>query len=225
MSDQTGLTIWGRRSAFNVQKVLWLVGELGIPHTHIDAGGDAGGLDTPEFRAMNPHGRVPVIRDAARDGGGTVVWESHTILRYLAAVYGKQSFWHDDPAARSRDECWMDWSATALQPAFLTGLFWGYYRTPEDRRDWTAIRVKQDACAQYMRVLDAELADRPYLSGDRLGLADIPAGTCLFRYFGMGLEYPEVPNVQAWFARLQERPAYREHVMLPFDNLYGRLAF
>ena len=70
MSTASGLTIWGRRNSFNVQKVMWLVGELDIPHTHIDAGGDAGGLDTPDFRAMNPHGKVPVIRDV----DGTVVW-------------------------------------------------------------------------------------------------------------------------------------------------------
>src|SRR5260370_31517616 len=74
------LKVWGRRSSFNLQKVMWLVGELGLPHEHISAGGDFGLNDTPEFLAMNPHGRVPVI-----DDGGTVVWESQTILRYLAA--------------------------------------------------------------------------------------------------------------------------------------------
>jgi len=68
------LKVWGRRSSFNVQKVMWLVGELELPHEHIDAGGAFGGLDTPAFLAMNPHGRVPVIAD-----GDAVVWESHTI--------------------------------------------------------------------------------------------------------------------------------------------------
>lgn len=75
------LELWGRSSAFNVQKVLWLLDELGLAFRHTDAGGAAGGLDTPAFRALNPHGRVPVLRD-----GGTVVWESHSILRYLAAT-------------------------------------------------------------------------------------------------------------------------------------------
>jgi glutathione S-transferase len=80
------LKVWGRRSSFNLQKVMWLVGELGLPHEHIPAGGDFGLNDTPEFLAMNPHGRVPVI-----DDDGTVVWESQTILRYLAAKYGARS--------------------------------------------------------------------------------------------------------------------------------------
>src|ERR1700733_9016382 len=77
------LRIWGRRSAFNVQKAMWLIGELGLPHTHIDAGGAFGGLDEPAFLAMNPHGRIPVI-----DDDGLVVWESHAILRYLGARPG-----------------------------------------------------------------------------------------------------------------------------------------
>jgi glutathione S-transferase len=57
------LKVWGRPSSFNVQKVLWLVGELGLPHRHIDAGGKFGGLDAAEFLAMNPHGRIPVIEE------------------------------------------------------------------------------------------------------------------------------------------------------------------
>jgi glutathione S-transferase len=113
------LTVWGRRSSFNLQKVMWLVGELGLEHRHIEAGGRFGGLDTPEFTAMNPHGRVPVI-----DDDGTIVWESHAILRYLAARHGR--FWSDDPGARSQVDRWMDWSQTALQPDFLMGVFWGF---------------------------------------------------------------------------------------------------
>ena len=214
------LRIWGRRDAFNVQKAMWLIGELGLPHQHTPAGGSAGGLDDPAFRAMNPHGRVPVI-----DDGGTVVWESHTILRYLSARYGIGTFWSDDPAARSRAERWMDWSATTLQPDFLTGVFWGFYRTPEAQRDGPAVTDKIARCARHMELLDRELADRPYLGGDTFGLADIPAGLNLFRYFGIPIERPSVPNVEAWYQRLRERPPYREHVMLPFDHLFGRLAF
>lgn len=214
------LKIWGRRDSFNVQKVMWLVGELGLEHGHIPAGGSHGGLDDPVFRAMNPHGKVPVIED-----GGTVVWESHAILRYLAATYGGGDLWPADPAARSQADRWIDWSATTLQPDFLTGVFWGFYRTPEAQRDSVAVASKVAACARHMRQLDRALADRPWLGGDRFGLADIPAGTNLFRYFGVAVERPAVPNVEDWYRRLQERPAYRTHVMLPFDHLFGRLEF
>jgi glutathione S-transferase len=112
------LTIWGRRSSFNVQKVMWLVGELRIEHRRIDAGGQFGGLDTPEFRAMNPLGRVPVL-----DDNGTVMWESHAILRYLAARYGQGRFWSESAGERSQVDRWMDWAQTALQPDFLMGVF------------------------------------------------------------------------------------------------------
>ena len=166
------LTVWGRRSSFNLQKVMWLVDELALAHRHIEAGGRFGGLDTPEFRAMNPHSRVPVI-----DDDGLVVWESHTILRFLAARYGRGSFWSDDAGARSQVERWMDWSQTTLQPDFLIGVFWGFYRTPEAERNWPAIRDKVARCARHFQLLDRLLAGRPFLAGDALSLADIPAGS------------------------------------------------
>src|ERR1700752_176248 len=99
------VTVWGRRSSFNLQKVMWLLGELQLEHRHIELGGQFGGLDTPEFLDMNPHGRIPVIDDQ-----GTVVWESHAILRYLAARFGGTALWPDDPAERSLADRWMDWS-------------------------------------------------------------------------------------------------------------------
>jgi glutathione S-transferase len=214
------LTVWGRHSSFNLQKVMWLLGELGIEHRHVQAGGEFGGLDTPEFRAMNPFGRVPVI-----DDDGTIVWESHAILRYLAARYGHGRFWSDDPGERSQADRWMDWSQTALQPDFLVGVFWGFYRTPEPERDWPAIEPKIARCAQHFRLLDDVLANRRFLCGNTLTLADIPAGTSLYRYFELEIERPSVPNVEAWYRRLQERRAYREHVMVPFSELRERLDY
>jgi len=212
------LTIWGRRSSFNVQKVMWLVGELRIEHRRIDAGGQFGGLDTHEFRTMNPHGRVPVI-----DDDGTVVWESHAILRYLAARHGPSQFWSEDASERSQVDRWMDWAQTALQPDFQRGVFWGFYRTPESQRNWPAIREKIARCAIHFQLLDRMLADRWFLCGDTFSLADIPAGTSLFRYFGLDIERPSLPHVQAWYDRLQERQAYREHVMVSLSQLRGRL--
>jgi glutathione S-transferase len=214
------LKVWGRRSSFNVQKVLWLVGELGLEHEHIPAGGGFGRLDEPAFRAMNPHGRVPVIED-----GDATLWESQTILRYLAATYGQGTFWPADPAERARVEGWMDWSATSLQPDFLNGIFWGYYRTPEAQRDWPAIDKSLARCTEHFQLLDGILSSQPFLAGERLTLADIPAGTSLYRYFELDIEQPDLPSVSAWYERLQQRPAYREHVMIPFTELRGRLDY
>ncbi|WP_035018460.1 glutathione S-transferase family protein [Caulobacter sp. UNC358MFTsu5.1] len=214
------LKVWGRRSSANVQKVLWLVGELDLPHTHVPAGGDFGGLDDPAFRALNPHGKVPVI-----DDGGVVVWESHAILRYLAAVHGADRFWAADPAVRAPIDGWMDWAQTALQPAFLTGVFWGGYRTPEAQRDVGAVARALDRTVACLAQVDRLLADRPFVGGETLSLADIAIGTHLYRYFELEIDRPDLPRLAAWFERLTARAAYREHVMVRFGDLKGRLAF
>ena len=211
------LRVFGRRSSFNVQKVMWLVGELGIEHEHVPVGGDRGGADTPAFMAMNPNGLVPVI-----DDGGTVVWESHAILRYLAARHGGERFWPADPGERSRPDRWLDW-ARGLQEDFLGGVFWGFYRTPEAERDWPAIRRAIARSGKGYGLLDRELEGRAYLLGDELSLADIPAGALLYRYYALEIERPALPNVEAWYERLKARPAYQRHVMIPFEELKGRL--
>lgn len=216
MSD---IIIWGRRCSFNVQKVLWTLNELGLPYEHRNAGGSFGGLDTPEFLAMNPHGKVPVLQD-----GSIAVWESNSIVRYLCASYGVGSLWQVSPGARSQADRWIDWSATTLQPSFMK-LFWGYYRTPTDRRNETEIKAARADCSRHYRALNAHLSKQQYLAGDRFSMADIPAGTSLYRYFTMGVEVEQPPEVMNWYARLQERPAFQQHIMVPFDALFGRLAY
>jgi glutathione S-transferase len=215
------LTVYGRKSSFNLQKVMWLVGELGIAHEHVELGGSFGGLDTGEFLTMNPHGRIPVINDS-----GIVVWESHAILRYVAAKYSSEtSFWKANPAERAKADQWMDWSQTALQPAFLIGVFWGWYRMPEAKRNMTAVNTALERTNNYLRHVDRQLEGNSFMLGDRLSLADIPIGTHLYRYFNLDLPRPSLPNVERWYERLQSTPAYREHVCVPFDELYGRLDY
>ena len=214
------LEIWGRRSSANVQKVLWLVGELDLPHAYVPAGGDFGGLDEPEFRALNPHGKVPMIRD-----GSVVVWESHAILRYLAATHGADRFWSAEPAVRAPVDAWMDWAQTALQPAFLGGVFWGFYRTPSAQRDEAAITAALDRTHRLLGLVEGRLAGQAFVAGQALSLADIAIGTHLYRYFELEIERPSMPRLEAWYGRLLTRPAYREHVMVSFAELEGRLAF
>jgi glutathione S-transferase len=213
------LKIYGRKSAFNVQKVMWLVQELGLVHEHVPLGGQFGGLNTPEFLAKNPCGHIPVIED-----NGAIVWESHTILRYLAASYGPQ-FWPDSALARSLSDRWMDWAQSSLQPDFLKGVFWAFYRTPEAQRDEQAIQKSLLRCCEHFLLLDKVLAGKKYLGGDEFSLADIPAGTNLYRYFTLEISRPKLPNVEKWYARLQERPAYRENVMIPYAEMKGRLDY
>ena len=214
------LKVWGRRNSQNVQKVMWLVGELGLPHEHIPAGGAFGRLSEPDFGALNPNRTVPVIED-----GGVVVWESHAILRYLAAKYGGEAYWPADPGERSQFDRWLDWAQAQWQPAFLTGVFWGFYRTPEHQRDLKAVGRSLARCSELLGLVDRALEGRAYLAGDRFTIGDIPLGSCLYRYFELDIERPALPRVEAWYAALASRPAYQEHVMIPFGDLKGRLAF
>jgi glutathione S-transferase len=209
------LTIWGRRNAFNVQKAMWAVGEVGLDHERIDVGGPFGGLDTPAFGALNPNRSIPVLRD-----GDTVVWESNVIVRYLAAKYGADALWSPDPAERAAADQWMDWMQTTLLRDFID-LFYALVRKRPERRDWPKIRATNARLAIHYRLLDRHLAGRPFLAGEQFSMADIPAGTTLYRYFEMEIERPVLPQVEAWYARLKNRPAYRRHVMIPFDDLCG----
>jgi glutathione S-transferase len=211
------LRIWGRKNSINVQKVMWTVGELGLPRERIDAGGAFGGLDTAEFARLNPNRRIPVI-----DDGGTIVWESHAIVRYLAEKYGLGMLAPRDPGERAKSDMWTDWTQSDLQPAFIGGVFAPFWRTPENRRDWSLIRRGLARSAALFQLLDSHLEGRELIAGNRLTLGDIPAGAQLFRYFNLDIDRPSLPNVEAWYERLKSREAYRTHVMVPFDDLKGR---
>jgi glutathione S-transferase len=119
----------------------------------------------------------------------------------------------------------MDWSQTALQPAFLSGVFWGWYRTPEASRDGPAIARALERTHRCLSRVEEQLTARSFMMGEALSLADIPIGTCLYRYFELEIARPPLPRLEAWYDRLRACPAYREHVMVPFAELKGRLDF
>lgn len=123
------LKIWGRANSTNVKKILWVVEELDLVYQRIDAGGAFGVVNDPAFRVMNPNGLVPVLED-----GDVVLWESNTILRYLAARYGDAGFNPVDPVARAQAEKWMDWVTSTIATPFRD-VFWGMIRTPAADRD------------------------------------------------------------------------------------------
>lgn len=203
------LTIWGRTNSVNVQKVMWAVGELELPHRRIDAGGAFGGLDTAEYGTMNPNRRIPVIRD-----GETVVWESNACVRYLADRYGKGGLCPEDPGARARADMWMDWMITTVQP-HLHVCFWGLVRTPEADRDMAAIAAAARSLGAVWQVLDEWMSERRFVAGAELTMGDIPLGCAFYRYMNLDMERPELHNLQLWYQNLKARDAFRHHVMIP----------
>jgi len=213
------IELWGRSNAYNVQKPRWLLAELDINYQLHDIGSCAGDLETPEFLKLNPQARIPVLQH-----GDAVVWESNSILRYLANSFAACALYPDDPLQRSRVERWMDWELASLQPAFID-LFWGYFRTPPAARDQKAIASAQRQCRVHFAALDHELREQPFLGGDLLSLADIACGVCLFRYFNMGLPVEQPRHVMRWYRQLSQRKAFRHTIMQPFAELEGRTEF
>ncbi len=203
------LKIYGRNNSVNVQKVMWMVGELGLEHERLDVGGAFGQNDQDWYLALNPMGRVPVL-----DDDGYVLWESHTIVRYLARQYGGGAWYPDEPKACGDADKWMDWKIGFLQPA-LHAAFWGLIRTPEADRDLAAIQASSTEAAKLFGILDLHLQGRAYMLGDAISIADVPVGALTYRWYGLDVEHPDYPALRAWYERLCERPAYREHVMVP----------
>jgi glutathione S-transferase len=201
------LKIWGRTSSSNVQKVLWAASELRLAYERIDAGGHFGIVDTPEYRAMNPMGRVPTI-----DDHGFVLWESNAILRYFAQTHGGRSeAVPQDVREWGLCHQWIDWQVSALVPTFPQVM--RQFRADQAERDQALIDRNVEALEEKWAILDSELATRPYLVGNRFTIADIPAGVWVVRRYRLDLVRRKLPALDAWFERLKERPAYREHVL------------
>lgn len=202
------LKIWGRKNSSNVRKALWAAEELGLVYQAIDAGGAFGVVDTPEYRAMNPNGRVPVIEDE-----GLVLWESNAIVRYLLARHAPDSAWYPaDPRTRATADKWMDWTSSSFAGPFRT-VFWGVLRTPAEKQDWAAINAAIKECDELLNMADHALISQPYLSGNDIGMGDIPLGSFIYAWFEMPIERAPQPHLQAWYERLKQRPAYQKAVM------------
>jgi glutathione S-transferase len=201
------LKVWGRTNSINVQKVMWALAELGVQHARIDAGMAFGVVNTPEYRAMNPNGRVPTIQD-----GALVLYESNAIVRYLYAKYGPA---RTVEAVATADK-WMDWCATTVG-APVTTLFWGWIRTPAEKRDPAALEAALKQAGDIFAIADAALAQTPYIAGGEFSMGDIPLGCFVHRWLNLPVARPAAPHLAQYYERLLARPAYREHVALPLS--------
>jgi glutathione S-transferase len=204
------LKIWGRTNSVNVKKALWAAEELGLKYERIDAGLQFGVTKTPEYMRMNPNSLVPTIEDE-----GFVLWESHTIVRYLCARHAAGTLWPADAGARADGERWMDWAFTFQ--AAMRDVFWGLIRTPPEKRDAKAIEAGRQKSAALLAVPERTLAGRRYLGGASFTMADIPLGCELQRWMRVPIDRPSFPALEAWFERLRERPAFRKVVDIPLS--------
>jgi glutathione S-transferase len=158
------IKIWGRNTSSNVQKAMWAVGELSLEHQRNDIGGPFGQNREPKYLAMNPNGLVPTLEEE----DGFLLWESNSVVRYLAAKYDKTAVLEPkDAKQRGLASQWMDWQLSVAGPA-ITPAFWGLIRTPPEKRDMAAIKASQEKTVEAMKILDA-------LAGKLLGQAMLPA--------------------------------------------------
>lgn len=209
------LTIWGRKTSSNVQALMWCVGELGLAYERHDVGHRFGGNDTPEFLAMNPNGTVPVLRDE----DGTTIWETGAILRYLAARYGSDSLWPADPAKRAPLDQWAEWAKINVTLSFTGPVFWRVVRTAPSQQDPAAIAAALKKLNAVLAIAEKQLERNAFLAGPEFSLADVQFGHVLFRYFDIAIERPLWPNIERYYATLTQRKAFREHVMVSYEEL------
>ena len=204
------LKIWGRVNSVNVKKALWAAEELGLKYERIDAGMQFGVNRTPEYLKMNPTGLVPTISD-----DGFVLWESHSVVRYLCAKHSMGELCPADLRERADAERWMDWAFT-FQNA-MRNVFWGLIRTPPEKRDPKAIEEGCKKSAELLAIPESALSGRQFIAGNKFTMGDIPLGCEVQRWMRVPIERPSFPNVEAWFERLRARPAFRTIVDIPLS--------
>ncbi|MBW5651962.1 glutathione S-transferase [Klebsiella pneumoniae] len=209
------LTIWGRKTSSNVQALMWCVGELGLDYLRFDVGHRYGGTDGEAFYQLNPNRTVPVLLD----GDNPPLWETGAILRYLASRYANEAFWPGDLLARTEVDRWAEWSKQNIALGFTAPVFWRVVRTPAAERDPQAIAAAVTTLEQKLAIAEARLAGSRYLVGDTFTLADIQFGHVLYRYFAIDITRRPLPHLAAYYARLTARPAFRQHVMVSYDEL------
>ena len=201
------LKIYGRANSINVRKVLWLCGEIGQSFEREDFGRGFKPTSDPAFQKVSAFGVVPVI-----DDDGFVLRESNTICRYLATKHARTDIYPADLKARASTEQWMDWAATdiytAIRPVFL-GL---QVKMAPHKDDKAGIENGVKDWGRQMQLLEGHLANSGrYVCGDKFTLGDIPVGLIVNRWFGISFEKPKLSAISAYYERLSERPAYREH--------------
>jgi glutathione S-transferase len=205
------IKVWGRNTSANVQKVMWAVREIGLPHERIDIGGPFGRNREPAYLAMNPNGLVPTLEE----DDGSLLWESNAIVRYLAAKHGdKHGASVLEPAdlhARGRANAWMDWQLSVLGPA-ITPCFVGMIRTPPEKRDHAAIEASKQRTTEAIAILDGELGKSAFVAGDAFSYGDIPSAVMANRYRQLVPDRPAFRNFERWFAAIAARPAFKDEV-------------
>jgi glutathione S-transferase len=202
------ITIYGRATAWNVRKVLFFLEDAGIPYERLDYGRGFAATNTPEFLALNPNGMVPVMVD-----NGTVVWESHTVLRYLAAKYGPESYYPVDLKHRTVADQWLDWKIAHVSPA-IRPLFFRHFLKMGEFTD-REVEEGETECAKLFTILNDQLAKTgAYAAGRGITIADSSLGMAVHRWLNLPVKRPALPHIERYYAALSKLPSYEKTIRI-----------
>ena len=207
------LVIYGRKSSPNVQKICWLCKEGEIKVTTKNVGGIYGGLDSEEFKKLNPNSTFPVIND-----NGFILYESNTIIKYISEKH--EVFKTNNLQNMAKTNQWIDWSSLTL------GLQCAIYRAycpdlPEKIRDNR--QLKKDIITAkeaknkinfYFKILNNQLHTNQFMIHSNFGLADIAIGCWIHRCRLLEIDISEYKRLEKWFLKLNERKPFISEVIL-----------
>jgi len=208
----TQRTLWGRLNSINVQKVLWLCEDLALNFDRVDAGLQFGVNQTSDYLAMNPNGLVPTLKE-----NDFVLWESHSILRYLAKTH--------DPSGtlypQALKDCalvdqWLDWSTTTAWPPMRI-LFWGWIRTAENERNQSDLAKNRLIMPKMLTILDDQLRQHAWVAGEHFTVADIPLALIVHRWLLLPIEREDLAHVERWFSQMSTRPGFIRYGSSPLS--------
>lgn len=200
------LEILGKASSINVRKVLWTCAELDLPYRREDWGSGFRDTHAAEFLALNPNAMVPVLRD-----GELVLWESNSIIRYLANRYAGERLYPQQAAPRARVDQWLDWQASDLNRSWSYA-FMSLVRQSPAHRDAAQVEASLRGWTGFMEILEGQLLRTgAYVAGETFSLADIAIGLSVNRWYETPFEHPSLPAVRAYYERLGARPGFLAH--------------
>jgi glutathione S-transferase len=193
------IRLLGRQTSGNVQKVIFMLEEAGLKYVREDYGRQFNNTDTDAYRKMNPNMKVPSMID-----GDTVMWESNTILRYLAAAY-KPTLTGGTAAEKSFVERWMDWQLAFLNTPYLA--VFKDAKKPAAERGGDFAAQSADLINQ-LKILEGHLAGKDWLALDRFSIAEICLAPIVKRCLEFPIEKPALPELQRWLKTVEARPAF-----------------
>lgn len=199
------LKIYGT-AASRAARPLWVAQELGLVYEHIPVSYLGGATKTPEFLALNPNGRIPVV-----DDDGVRVWESMACALYLAERFkpaGRPSLAAENHAEQAEILRWSFWVVTECEKEALSFLMHGQLMPAARRKPQLADEAVRHLKTP-LRVLNQHLQTRAYLAGERFTVADVCVASVLAWIERADLLMAHYPAMGEWLQRCLARPAFQ----------------